>query len=145
VIGPDDLAESKLPAAVVPACEADVVGVVAVGDFDEVAECPGQQGLRGLREVGAAALVEASGDGFEEVVGGGAGAADDDQFGKIPGLVEADRVGPGGMAVVFDDVDGVPAEFVDVVDDLAFEVVGALPCYLLQNIKGGCHLKGPGE
>jgi hypothetical protein len=55
-------------------------------------------------------VVEGRGDGVEDVVGGGAAAADDDEFGILPGLVEADAVGPGGIIVVFDDVDGVPAE-----------------------------------
>ena len=38
VVGPGYLIEGKLPPAVVPASEADVVGIVAIGDFDEVAK-----------------------------------------------------------------------------------------------------------
>jgi hypothetical protein len=35
VVGTDDLVEGKMAAAVVPAGETDVVGVIPVGDFDE--------------------------------------------------------------------------------------------------------------
>ena len=38
--------------------------------------------------------------------------------------MEANRVAPGRMAVVFDDVDAMPTELVDVVNNLALEVVG---------------------
>jgi hypothetical protein len=43
----------------------------------------------------------------------------------VPGFVESDGEGPWGMAVVFEDVDRVPAEFVDVGKDFIFRVVGA--------------------
>jgi hypothetical protein len=69
-------------------------------------------------------VVEIGGDGFEDVVSSGAGAADEDHLWMIPGVVQTNRVSPGWVAVVFDDVDGMPTEFIDVVDDLALEVVG---------------------
>jgi hypothetical protein len=59
VVGPDDLVEEESPSAVVPAGEAEVVGVVAVGDFYEVASGAGEQRFAGFAEVEALVAVEA--------------------------------------------------------------------------------------
>jgi hypothetical protein len=61
VVRPNDLAERVLPAAVVPAGEADVVGVVELGDFDEVAGSAGEQGIRRSGKVEAVVVVETGG------------------------------------------------------------------------------------
>jgi hypothetical protein len=118
VVGSDDLVEGELAAAVIPAGEADVVGVVAFGEVDEVAGSAGEQCVGGGVEVEPAVVAEPGGDGVEDVVRRGAGAADDDEFGVVPRIVETDRIGPGWLTVVFDDVDRVPAILVDIVDDL---------------------------
>jgi len=56
VVGPDDLDEEELPATVVPAGEADVVGKVPLGDLDEVAWSAGEQCVGGAAELEAAAV-----------------------------------------------------------------------------------------
>jgi|SRR5450631_2181636 hypothetical protein len=111
------------PSAVIPFGEADVVGVVAVGDFHEKARGAGDQSVGGGIEVEATVVVEAVGDGFEDVMGRRATAADDDEFWVVPSIVKTDRVGPGRMSVVLDDVYRMPTELVDVVDDLTFKVI----------------------
>jgi hypothetical protein len=51
---------------------------------------------------------------LEHCVGGGAGSADDDQFGMLPGFVETDGVRPGRVAVIFEHIDAMPTNFVDI-------------------------------
>jgi hypothetical protein len=104
VRGPDDLVEGERFATVEPAGEADVVVVVAFGDFDEAAGGVGEQVGGGAGEIEAAVVVEAGRHGVEDVVGGGAAAADDNEFGECPSFVETDGESPRGMTVVFEDV-----------------------------------------
>jgi hypothetical protein len=44
---------------------------------------------------------------------------------RLARTVEADRVGPRRMAVIFDDIDGVPAEFADIGENMAFQFIVA--------------------
>jgi hypothetical protein len=84
IVGPYDLVQRELPTAVVPAGEADVVGIILIGDFDEVTGDAGEQCVGGDVEVEAAVVVEAGGDGVEDVVRRGAAAAEDDYLRMIP-------------------------------------------------------------
>src|SRR3982074_2135518 len=100
----DGYSESRdrRPAAVVPAGEADVIGIVPLGECDEVAVDTGEQCVGRGAEVEAAVIVEAGGNGFQDMVRRRAAAADENEFGLIPCVVEADGVGPGRLTVVFD-------------------------------------------
>ena len=91
VIGPNDLIQREMSLAVEPASEADVVLVVLRRDFQKET-LAGKNVVGWAIESGAFVVIEAVGDGVQDIVRGGAAAADDDQFGKSPGFVESDRI-----------------------------------------------------
>ena len=69
--------------------------------------------------------VELVGNGGEDLVGGRAAAADDDELGVAPGLVEGNAEAPGWVAIVFDDVHAMPAVLGNIRKNLALAEIGA--------------------
>src|ERR1700722_16848152 len=120
-IGPNYLMQPEIAFAVVPECEADVVGVVAGIDLDVVALHADEE--VGVAQVGFAVQFDVVGEGLEHCVGSRARSTDDDEFGVVPGFVEADGITPGRMAVVFDHVDAVPTKLVHIGDDDFVQVI----------------------
>jgi hypothetical protein len=96
----------------------------------------GDEGIGGDGEVGAPVVVEAGGDGIENVMSRCAAPSDDDDFGEFPRFVKADAVGPRRMAVVLNYIHGMPTKVIHVRDHVTFKVVFAGAFRL------SCHIRG---
>src|ERR1700677_1537943 len=113
VVGPNYLMEWEFAFAIKPKREPDIVGVVAGIDLDVVAFHVNEEVA--IARVGWAVQFDVVGEGLEHRVGGRARSTYHDEFGVVPGFVEADGERPWRATIIFNDVHRVPTVFGNVI------------------------------